>query len=275
VTDASLLEPHLALWSLTPEAAPVQTQTSVVQFVQRGSERLVLKLVTHADEADQHAALAHFAGRGAVRLIDWDGTALLMERALPGTPLVRAVREGRDDEATLIAAEVLAKLHGRAQPPPDGLRTVEGWSEGFERVREAGIERGVELALIDRAERLYAELCASQGVRVLLHGDMQHYNILADDRRGWLAIDPKGVIGEIAFETGALLRNPMGELSLFASPAIVARRTAILAETLGLDRSRILGWAFSQAVLSALWSVEDGGEPGQGVAMARACLPLL
>jgi streptomycin 6-kinase len=269
-----VLEPHLAHWSLTPDSLPQQTETSVVQFVRRGDERLVLKLVLHVDEADQRAALLHFAGRGAVRLVDWDGPALLLERARPGTPLVRLAHSGRDEEATAAAAEIMARLHGRAAPQ-EGMRTVEGWGRAFARVRETASLRGVEAELIDRAGGLYAELCASQGPRVLLHGDLQHYNILADDRRGWLAIDPKGVIGEPAFETGALLRNPVGELGLFASPTIIARRCAILCERLGLDPRRVLGWAFSQAVLSALWSIEDGGEPGQGVAMARACLPLL
>ena len=129
--------------------------------------------------------------------------------------------------------------------------------------------------MLDRAEGLYAELSASQGPRVLLHGDLHHYNILEDARRGWLAIDPKGVLGERAFEAGAMLRNPLGEMRQFADAAIISRRTAILTELLGLDRQRILGWAFSQAVLSALWSIEDGGEPDQGLAMARATLPLL
>jgi streptomycin 6-kinase len=275
LTDPDLLEPHLALWALTPEAPPVQTQTSVVQLVRRGAERLVLKLITHADEAGQRAALAHFGGRGAVRLVDWDGTALLMERAQPGEQLVRLVRGGRDDEATVRAGEVMARLQAQSAPPPAGLRTVESWGRAFARTGPLAIERGVEPGLIDRAEASWAELSASQGPRVLLHGDLQHYNILSDARRGWLAIDPKGVVGEPAFEPGALLRNPVGELRLYASPQIIARRTALLCERLVLDPRRVLAWAFSQAVLSALWSIEDGGEPGQGVAMARACLPLL
>jgi streptomycin 6-kinase len=275
LADIDLLEPHLALWSLTPEAPPVQTQMAVIQFVRRGEERLVLKLITHADEADQRAVLAHFGGRGVVRLVDWDGPALLMERALPGEPLVRLVRAGRDEEATAIAGDVMARLHARAAAPPAGPRSVESLARGFARVGPEAIERGVEQALIDRAQAIFAELCASQGPSVLLHGDLQHYNILSDGRRGWLAIDPKGVIGEPAFETGALLRNPVGELGLYATPQIVARRTAMLSERLALDPRRVIGWAFSQAVLSALWSIEDGGEPGQGVAMARACLPLM
>jgi streptomycin 6-kinase len=44
----------------------------------------------------------------------------------------------------------------------------------------------------------------------LLHGDLQHYNVLLDRKRGWLAIDPKGVVAEGEFELGAALRNPIG-----------------------------------------------------------------
>jgi streptomycin 6-kinase len=185
------------------------------------------------------------------------------------------VLQGRDDEATAIAADVMARLHDQASPPPSELRKLEAWGLGFARLRARALGRGVEEGLIDRAERLWSELCASQGPRVLLHGDLHHYNILIDAGRGWLAIDPKGVVGESAFEAGALLRNPMGHPGHFAVPAVVERRTAILCERLDLDRSRVLAWAFSQAVLSALWSIEDGGEPGQGLAVARACLTLI
>ena len=31
--------------------------------------------------------------------------------------------------------------------------------------------------------------------QMLLHGDLHHWNILSDADRGWMAIDPKGVIG--------------------------------------------------------------------------------
>jgi streptomycin 6-kinase len=275
VTDADLLEPHLAHWRLAPEGPVLSSATALVQLVRRGEEPLALKLLLTSDEAGQRAALLHFAGRGAVRLIDWDGPALLIERAAPGESLVPLVLQGRDDEATAIAGDVMARLHDQASPPPSDLRKVEAWGLGFARVQAKALGRGLEEGLIDRAERLWGELCASQAPRVLLHGDLQHYNILSGAGRGWLAIDPKGVVGEPAFETGALLRNPVGRPDLYAAPGIIERRTAILCERLGLDRTRVLAWAFSQAVLSALWSIEDGGEPGQGVAVARACLTLI
>ena len=74
-------------------------------------------------------------------------------------------------------------------------------------------------------------------------------------RESWLAIDPKGVIGEPAYEAGALLRN----LPAMSDPKeITIKRLDILSASLNLDRRRLCAWALAQAVLSAWWSIEDG-----------------
>jgi streptomycin 6-kinase len=91
-----------------------------------------------------------------------------------------------------------------------------------------------------------------------LHGDLHHYNILFDTDRSWLAIDPKGVIGEIEYEIGASLRNPYQKPELFTSAAIVRSRLKRYENNLKLDFHRASKWAFAQAVLSAIWMVEDG-----------------
>ena len=92
----------------------------------------------------------------------------------------------------------------------------------------------------------------------LLHGDLQHSNILFDEGRGWAAIDPKGVIGETEYEVGAALRNPREAPSTFTAPARSSGAFADCRAQLDLDATRVLGWAFSQAVLSAIWVIEDG-----------------
>ncbi len=264
---------HLALWGLTPVGPVRRTSTAWLAPVRRGSERLMLKGVGTSDEAGQGAALAHWAGRGAVRLLAQHGEVLLLERAAPGGPLSSLVYAGRDDEATAITAEVIATLH--AAPTPEGFVTVEDWGRGFERVRPRARAGGADVRLIDRAADLYRDLCASQGAAKLLHGDLHHDNILHDEGRGWLAIDPKGVVGEAAFETGAMLRNPGPDPALWADRARIARRTAILCERLDLDLVRVVGWCFARAVLSALWHVEDRQDPGPAWSMARATLSLL
>ena len=79
-----------------------------------------------------------------------------------------------------------------------------------------------------------------------------------DSERGWLAIDPKGVIGEVEYEIGAMLRNPVERPELFISRDIIERRVKQFVDRLSLDCERVLAWGFSQAVLSAIWDVEDG-----------------
>jgi streptomycin 6-kinase len=101
---------------------------------------------------------------------------------------------------------------------------------------------------------------------------------LFDSDRGWLAIDPKGVIGEVEYEIGASLRNPYEKPELFASPETVERRLRCFEAKLKLNYDRALAWGFAQAVLSAIWSVEDGfavdaGNPS--LRLANAIRPIL
>jgi streptomycin 6-kinase len=112
----------------------------------------------------------------------------------------------------------------------------------------------------------------------LLHGDLHHYNVLRDSQRGWLAIDPKGVIGEIEYELGAGLRNPCERPEVFTRPAVIERRVKQFAGKLPINQHRALAWAFSEAVLAAIWCVEDGsGARGTSpeIELAQAILPML
>jgi len=187
----------------------------------------------------------------------------LLERIRPGVPLVNLAD---DDQRTYIAAEVMQHLW-RPVTEDHPLLTVENWTAGLTKLRPHfhGTTGPFPEYLVDAAEAIFAEFIPSQGERCLLHGDLHHWNILSGTRQPWLALDPKGVIGEREYETGALLRNP--DLSGFSRKdlkGLQKRRVAILAEILGFDRQRILGWGVAQAVLSAWWSVEDHGDFWQG-----------
>src|SRR5262249_48966777 len=155
------------------------------------------------------------------------GSALLLERIAPGSALTERVTAGDDDGATVVLCGVMERLHA-AGPPMKSFATVEQWGESFARLpRDTG---ALPADLLDRAASLYGELWRSQGPRVLLHGDLHHDNVLDGGLRGWLAIDPKGIIGERAYETGALLRNPTEDASRFARPEVIDRRVRILCE---------------------------------------------
>jgi streptomycin 6-kinase len=172
--------------------------------------------------------------------------------------------------------DVAAGLHDAAWPGDVAadFPRVEDWARGFARHR-ASDSAAIPVALLDDAQRVYEALATSQGARRLLHGDLHHDNVLWDDARGWVAIDPKGIVGEPAFEGGALVRNPGGDTSLFATSAIVDRRVRLFAERVGAEPERVTGWAFALAVLSAVWSCEDGDTPAAALRVAGATRPLL
>ena len=221
-------------------------------------------------------ALRLYAGRGAVQLLDADVEkgALLLEHITPGT-LLSTVQD--DDEATSIAAQVMQQLW-RPVPANHPFPTITDWAKGMARLRKEfnGGSGPFPASLVDRAERLFEELLSSMREPVLLHGDLHHFNILSASRQPWLAIDPKGVVGEAEYEVGALLRNPSPEIAIRPGlRQVLSRRIDQLAEELGFDRARLRDWSLAQAVLSAWWSYEDHGDGWDvSIAIAENLVPI-
>jgi streptomycin 6-kinase len=159
------------------------------------------------------AALGVFGGRGAVRILERDvaNGALLLERATPGRTLLDLSLTD-DEQATAVAADVMSRLWRPA--PEDGeagpLKAVAKFSDDFADFRSRFDGSGpLDAPRFDHAERLFAELLASSAEPVVLHGDLHHLNILSAERTPWLAIDPKGVLGEPAYETGGAAAEPV------------------------------------------------------------------
>jgi streptomycin 6-kinase len=258
-------------WGVTIERTVV-TETSVLVYGRCAGKPVVLKVVKEpGDEWRCGEVAAKFGGRGVVEVYEQMPGAALFERLDPGEPLAAMTLAGRDDEAT----EILATLLGRMAPgdPPDGWPTVEQWGGGFVRQAATGDER-IPSSLLDPAQRIYADLSATQRVPALLHGDLHHGNVLSDRVRGWCAIDPKGVVGELEYELGAALRNPIDRPDIFANLDVVERRLNQFGLALGLDVSRARGWCFAQAVLAAIWGFEDGhpAEADAALQLARVLL---
>lgn len=230
---------------------------------------VILKVgVPRSDLRHEIAALTAYDGRGCVRLLacEPDLGALLLERLEPGTSLVSLTLAGADDQAMRLAAQTMLTLW-RPAPPNHTFPTVARWAAGLGRLRRAFAD-GVgpfPVDLVALAETLFDELLADSAEAVLLHGDLHHDNILAAQRAPWLAIDPQGVIGEPAYEVGALLRNPFPWLWAEARPiALLRRRLHILGSELGFDWARLAAWGVAQAVLSAWWAYEDHDSDWQG-----------
>jgi streptomycin 6-kinase len=226
-----------------------------IHFGEQSTVPIALKIFRiRGDELLGAIALDRASGHGAVRVLARDDNALLMERASPGRELAALAREGDDIAATEIFAKVAPQFEAPIGPE---FPTIEDWGKGFDRYRKSG-SNAIAPALVDRAQNKFFELAASQSDLRLLHGDLHHYNILFDQQRGWLAIDPKGVVGELAYEAGAYLRNPIEDGAFFADASIIRRRATQIAAAWSVDSNRIREWAFAQFILSIIWAIEDG-----------------
>lgn len=261
-----LLTECAARWALTIEApfTPL-TYNFVAPAVCADGTPVVLKVGVPCRElSTEIAALRCFDGRDAVRLLDADGGqgVLLLERLTPETSLLSVAK---DEQATHIAAAVMRGLR-RSLPGEHLFPSVTEWVCGLKSLRRrfGGGTGPLPPRLVEAAEGLSRDLLASAPETILLHGDLHHGNILTSERALWLAIDPKGVAGEPAFEPSAFLLNPGPR-----SASILTRRVAVFAEALCVPEERVRGWGFVRAVLSAWWSLEDH-EDGWDAAIATA-----
>ena len=264
------LERHFAKWRLTLDGEPFETISSWLAYVTRDGQRAVLKVFKPgSNEAPGARYLTLHKGLGAVRVLESDDDAVLIERIAPGTLLATLPTHDRDDEACHIVCDTIEKLQ-QSRVSPTGWP---GHAEHLEQFDLLPAAQPLTAQIAARARAMFVELDASERQRVLLHGDLHHGNILLDGARGWLVIDPKGNVGELEFECASFLHNPTRE---FCEAGHIARRVHIVATRLGLDAERLVRWCFAHGVLSALWAVEDDVfDANGGVQAAHAALDVL
>ena len=255
----AVLQAAAERWSLTLLAPFELSYNYVCPVLKADGTEAVLKIGLPTPEFDgERAALQFYAGSGIVRLFDHDDSlnAMLLERIRPGTMLSEL---DEDERCMDIAADLMVKLW-RPAPADHPFPTTADWAKGMQRLRErfAGGTGPLPARQVETAEALFSELLASEGERVVLHGDLHHFNILRGGREPWLALDPKGVVGEREYEIGALVRNPdlerLGDDELRKQ---TLRRIDQLSEKLGFDRQRLIAWCHAQDVLSNWWGIED------------------
>jgi streptomycin 6-kinase len=216
------------------------------------SKAIILKLGLDIDGLKREAAaLMAFEGFGAVQVFLENTGLLLLECASPGVPL-KSYFPKNDDEAINITANMIKRLHKAPIPSVHAFPHIKDWLVALDG------DLKIPAEYLQKARELRDQLLKTAASDVLLHGDLHHDNILQNGN-GWVAIDPKGVIGEEAFEVAAFIRNPLPELLTHDdAPNIIHNRITRFAELLELSERRILDWCFVQAVLAWVWALEDG-----------------
>jgi streptomycin 6-kinase len=199
-------------------------------------------------------ALRIFDGRASVRLLECDPErgAMLLEHVEPGRPVTAL---GDDVAETVAAATVMRRLWRPAPPAGHQFPLASDWLAAASDPKTL-VAAKTQNPWIEGVLARARELAAERAEALLLHGDLHHDNILSSEREGWLAIDPKGVVGEPAWEISPFLMNNLPP-DADESRHVVRRRADQLCDELSLDRERVYAWSAVRSLQSAFWSLRD------------------
>lgn len=217
---------------------------------------IILKLFFDKVALEKEAsALKYFDGHGCVKLLykDVNLGALLLEQIVPGTSL-KSLFPTDDQKAIEITCKVIKDLQNAVPKNLDGFKNISEWLSILDQ------DWDIPKEYLEKARSLSEKLLATTKNQILLHADLHHENILLNEQGSWLAIDPKGVVGDPVFEVGAFIRNPIPDL-LELEPGkvndIIENRINLFSKLLNFDKQRIADWSFVQVVLAACWAKQD------------------
>lgn len=246
-------------WTFEPQGViGGATCSLVLHGLDSDGRQAVLRVPIAKEEATTgFLAMRAFAGIGGVEIWRQDQASgsTLMPRLLPGSTLAASALT--EIEAVIVAAKLFRSL--QQATTSDHNWTLERWFRELWDFKPPN-EHLLEARVLGLGKELGRHLLDTTTRTTLLHGDLHHFNILQDGDR-WVAIDPKGVIGDPAFEPVAFLRNPIDTLA--DDPDLVNRQRSRIeqfAMELNEPIERIWGWAVAQIALDAAWGDTWAGQ---------------
>ena len=246
-------------WSISSASFLADTQSSIVHraTLADGSSAILKRLKPRGlGELPGMIFLQWRDGQGAIRLLQRSGTACLLEDAGDLTLRAHRLQHG-EDSANAIIVSILQTLHGTAGTEPAGLTPLERHFRSlFSRAETETDERLYEP--LGYCAQIARQLLASQNNVKPLHGDLHHDNIVSGGTRGWLAIDPQGLLGDPAYDVANIFGNPLHALPEILEPHRITTLCDIFAEALSCPKEKILRYAIAHAGLSICWSLDDG-----------------
>ncbi|MCL1902680.1 MAG: phosphotransferase [Alphaproteobacteria bacterium] len=260
---------YMKLWHLEPGGEPFNTHFCFLWPCLKGSEELMLKLLSEECVDDLGAyALKLFDGHGCIKIFENENAVQLLERVI--TPknqpsLRQMLLAGNEDTVTNIICDVAARLHDYAETidkkgyPAFENKFINDINDTATNMRKGGI-RPPDMPMFERGLALSRELeQAMHSDRLFLHGDLHHDNILYSADRGWVAIDPKGIIAPRAYDYAiSLVHMPDLPEETIMNPRRIERMSKIISDKSGIDQKTILQFAWIKALQLGAWA---SGEP--------------
>ncbi|SDP63956.1 aminoglycoside phosphotransferase family protein [Phyllobacterium sp. OV277] len=265
-----------AEWQISSPELIVETDTSRIIKVRLDNGTPAIVKALNATGMQEELRGVHYLdwhdGNGAIRVLAEQGNLLLLEYAGSRT-LLDHLNEHGDDAATAIAVDVMLKLlnnSGNNRPFASDLRPLREQFASLFLKADIDQQNGTDSLFVEAAKVVDHLLDNPVDVQPL-HGDIHHENILLGDR-GWLVIDPKGLLGDPMYDAANMFYNPLERQDLRASEQRIATMALTFSRAFNRDIRTILNYAMSHACLSASWHTEDENfdEAELSLAVARA-----
>lgn len=251
-------------WHLSDDGEAFISYSGLLQPVLYNGLECMLKIARRDKDKHGSMLMAWWSGKGAAPVLQHDENAILMERAINERSLAEMAKNGKDDDASCIICSVIARLHANPKPYPGYLAPLDV------KFKSLGVAAAQQGGIFERCNQVAHELLAAPQDMVALHGDVHHGNILDFGEKGWLAIDPKGMIGERGFDYANLFCNPAKETA--TAPGRLAQQLPIVSDAAKIEPKRLLQWITAWGGLSAAWAIEDGDDPETAMYVAKAAL---
>ena len=244
-----ILRHHIKEWNLTPDGDRFQTHSSLLQPVLYEDLECMLKISLTPEEKRGGKLLEWWNGKGVANVLKSDEDAILMEKIVSDYSLKSMSLNGKDDCSTRIICKVANLLHSCNKKSLPELIPLNIW---FKDLFLSADRYG---SLFLKAGEIAASVLENQTDLTVLHGDLHHDNILFSSTKGWVAIDPKGLFGDKAFDYVNILCNPTKEIAL--SEGRLMKQIKIISQNSGVNINHILKWTIAWAALSAVWLLND------------------
>ena len=252
-----LVDRYVKKWGIQVEEPVEQLSYNYVVKVRDLKQHpLILKLgIPGKDVTREIRAVEIYSGKHFAKLINYDENegVLLLERLEPGFMLSKI----KDEETAILHYVEVWKAIRR--PAEGSFPSISEWfgDLGEYMANHPEDDGLIPCSLVETAQQYAKEIEETSPANELLHGDLHHYNILYDAKRGWCAIDPKGVVGDAYFDFVPFLFNELdGE-------DVLKQRVETICRLLHLQEERLLKASIALLTLQTCWAAEDQGEWGK------------
>ncbi len=254
-------------WKLT-DLTPVNNMTYhyVAKAKLNKGHFVVIKIGYDEKSLSQEkVALEYFNGEAVIQLLDYNKAynALLLAQAVPGESLKSHYPKNIEFVMDCYVG-TMQKLHEKHLPIKNPYPHIGDWLKAMDTVRSEQLPG----ELLEKSIYLKNVLLDTIVKPIFLHGDLHHDNILQNGNL-WVAIDPKGIVGDAEFEMAAFDFIHQSELENNNIKEIFAKRLNQIAQKSHLDATRIKHWVLVRLILSAVWSIEDNDDPSWAINLAK------